>query len=684
MLPRPHRVETRTLNHGSIKSPIAGNEGGVILGRLRKWASQAGEIRFSDDAKNPTVSIQLIGIDTQSILERAKTEDNYGNRLRKLRELIFEQLEVEDNSQLFIEHKFDWRGTKRTCDIIFGPIMELPENSLMARGDSWKMLIDMPIPKAGTESGPADAQAWIEPYGPPAKSTHTIAWIPAHFTMKARHELGQLVIIDRVIKGNQFDSYASHLSIADRGQARSLLENQRSQLTEQIKALLLGAYGVAPDQAEMIDGGNFEPSRRAYSLESGLTLRPPVGANLGDAFANLLGQALSHQFLAHPDFKVDLNRPNLRKVLADLQKASQSSEPQPRIPIDKANRQLMREIAEPLQLGRMAEDHFVLDIDHWRTHFLRKRAAEGLPTITVRKLREWMDDPTPWGLTQEVQNLIILVFADRENYSFFEYGGPAEASLESIKSDWELRSVDLPPAEDWKVAHERASAMYGLVLPRVLNASNAERFASEVKRASDAVRVSCNQYQKLLLKRLDEWEIDPGNASRMLTANAVVALVEAIAAAKDSGVVQALACAEIANSVDAMGANLKKASELHQALELGTRWDLFKAIHTLADDPDDDRAAAARLLVESVAEAFASDEYAVGLRSRLVQREQDAIALLSPKREKEGIRTQRSQRADLSLAEARDVFRELERKLESEESARLDITWILRTRSKTS
>src|SRR2546428_7451130 len=69
---------------------------------------------------------------------------------------------------------------------------------------------------------------------------------------------------------SRFDTYAAHLSITDRAQARTLLENQRSQLTERIKVLLLGAFGVAPDQAGMIDGASFEPSRRGNPLCSGL------------------------------------------------------------------------------------------------------------------------------------------------------------------------------------------------------------------------------------------------------------------------------------------------------------------------------------------------------------------------------------------------------------------------------
>src|SRR6185436_21147500 len=59
------------LNHGSIRTPIAGREGQEVLRRLRGWAAQIGEIKLSDDA-NPTVSLQLTGVDTESIIEQAR------------------------------------------------------------------------------------------------------------------------------------------------------------------------------------------------------------------------------------------------------------------------------------------------------------------------------------------------------------------------------------------------------------------------------------------------------------------------------------------------------------------------------------------------------------------------------------------------------------------------------------
>src|SRR4029077_21229177 len=57
------------LNHGSIRAPIPGGEARTVLTRGRTWASQVDGIKIGDDAVNPTITLQLTGVDTESILE---------------------------------------------------------------------------------------------------------------------------------------------------------------------------------------------------------------------------------------------------------------------------------------------------------------------------------------------------------------------------------------------------------------------------------------------------------------------------------------------------------------------------------------------------------------------------------------------------------------------------------------
>ena len=63
------------LNHGTIRSPIPGREGAIVLGKCRQWASQVGEIKIGDDPANPTIAIQITGVDMDAIVEAAPKAD---------------------------------------------------------------------------------------------------------------------------------------------------------------------------------------------------------------------------------------------------------------------------------------------------------------------------------------------------------------------------------------------------------------------------------------------------------------------------------------------------------------------------------------------------------------------------------------------------------------------------------
>lgn len=89
------------LNHGTIRTPIPGAEKQQVLARVKTWASQCGEVRVGDGTDNPALSVQLAGVDVESILERAGLEDNTGNRRRKVKELLFEQLGIADADGLY-------------------------------------------------------------------------------------------------------------------------------------------------------------------------------------------------------------------------------------------------------------------------------------------------------------------------------------------------------------------------------------------------------------------------------------------------------------------------------------------------------------------------------------------------------------------------------------------------------
>ena len=115
-------------------------------------------------------------------------------------------------------------------------------------------------------------------------------------------DLGRLVMLDHVLSGNNLNQCGSHLSQIEREQARVLLQNQRDQMRQRLRNAMLAAYGVSTMYAEAIDTSH-DLGEHFYALTPTLTLQPPVGASLKDALHHLCGQALAHQFPAHPQFR---------------------------------------------------------------------------------------------------------------------------------------------------------------------------------------------------------------------------------------------------------------------------------------------------------------------------------------------------------------------------------------------
>ena len=142
------------LNHGTVRSPIPGQESQIVLGKCRRWAAQVGEIKVSDDSANPVISLQIVGVDTESILENAAALDNAGNRIQKVRQLLYEGFEITASGDLRSE-RYDllWRGTRRTCEILFRNVREMSASELRNPGRSWQIVIDWPFDEPPAHPG---------------------------------------------------------------------------------------------------------------------------------------------------------------------------------------------------------------------------------------------------------------------------------------------------------------------------------------------------------------------------------------------------------------------------------------------------------------------------------------------------------------------------------------------------
>ncbi|MFN5076318.1 MAG: phage resistance protein, partial [Planctomyces sp.] len=116
------------LNHGTIRTPVPGREANEVVRRVRNWVGAGvGEIQIGSQS-NPAISVQLSGVDTDRIIEQARREDQQGNRVRRVRQMLFEQMGIVGENEFEQILEFTWRNTRRECTVLFKNIRELPDS----------------------------------------------------------------------------------------------------------------------------------------------------------------------------------------------------------------------------------------------------------------------------------------------------------------------------------------------------------------------------------------------------------------------------------------------------------------------------------------------------------------------------------------------------------------------------
>jgi hypothetical protein len=615
------------LNHGTIRSRIPGREHQVVAQKLRTWAGICGELRIEGDPANPTVSLELEGVDTDGLIEAARVFDNPGNRQFRLRKMLFESIGIPDSEEGRIDYGFQWRGSRRACEVLFTNVRVLPDESLRSR-DDWKLILDFPFDSEGRT--PIEDLDRLNKFRDRNESHRTMVWLPSFFSTRSQAELGKLVIIDHLLRGGNLDQYAKHMSMQDRETARLLLRNQQSALQSRLIQVVEAAYAIRNEPTPgSLDSAYDMSDVHFQSLLPSLVLQRPVGATLGEAMEHLLDQALTHQYPKHPKFGQEVKMgKDLKQVLEVCQEAARTQDGRVFVE-DKTLRLKLRNICNPLDLGQMSETHFVLG-PVWKNHFNRMLSQSDQPHPTVADLKRWMDQPEERGLPQEICNLLVLVYADQTNRSFVRYGGNYVPALDDMPGDLELFEFDLPDVKDWETAVVRVSEVFGHAVSRLLNAGNLAMLASKVQESVASLKGDCESLPdrlQLILKNLGVSESEIDKADRVKTAKATRKLLVDCTGKEATALVGVIAAARMETSGTAMGRSLKSASSILECLR-NTKWDLFSGIAHLGDE----RKMQADLLLQDVRSALSTDELALagGLAAKLSEAESRAIRLLTP------------------------------------------------------
>ena len=693
------------LNHGTIRTHIPGSEGFTVLTKLKRWAGQAGEIKIADDSANPVVSVEVAKVDTDAILANALSFDTQGNRQAEVRQLISEGLGfAEINSSLLPpEMELVWRGSRRLVEILFGNVREHSFETLKGREGTWRILVDFPFDHQ-REHGPLDDVARVNGFINEGLVGRALAWLPSFLSPSTQDQLGRLVVINFVLRGNNLDQYASQLSQADREQARVLLTNQRDQLRQFIRNCLYTAYGLNTVAQEALDPvQNLD--EHFHSLDPSLALRPPVAANFKDAFEKLGEQALDYEFPAHPSFDVE-PRPIAVKRLADVLVLA-AQRPARRAELEASLREDARRIVAKLDLAEVGEAALQLR-DDWSQHFARQIAQQAGREPRVAELRRWLDLPDRRGLREDLQDLVILTWLAQTNRSLYRFGQPFRGEIGNLPNECEVREQPLPTPADW----EKATRLGGEVLDPGLtmlyrSAPGLVEFARVAKRRISDAAPHLISYLRLIdqlmaLVRTDSLAAGEP-ALRKTGATRLRDWFGAVESAKSE--------VELVNLVAGLDFTSEEVAEAKAVLAGGAALARVEARHYLIDNlrsiasGPGDFALRANQILEQLALAILRYEYVQGLQAAVTRFERDAGTLMTdvanraapplspetPKPEPEtevapepepGMKASlRFERARLGKHEALQALAELQSRVAEMENPSLDLLVVIRERA---
>ena len=684
------------LNHGSVMTPVPGTESSIVLNKLRRWAAVEGAIRIGD-GQDPTVSLQVTGVDVEPILADAAHFDNEGTRRGRLQRLLFEGLGLLPDTSLlggqsFVAFDHPWRGTKRQVDLYVEVVRELSADRLRGRPGAPVLVLGLPFDPRGRT--PADQLAHGQAFGEDG-AAGGVVWQPSYFSERSMKDLGTLVRIEELLKNDRLADAARHLSFSDREQARGVLRSRQSALQQRLSICMDAAYGITKDTDGCL-GSALAAEDHLYSLE---TFRPkmPVGATMQQAVAALLDQLFDHRYPAHPKFEQAIQTGAIKKMLEQVSEAA-SVEGQRHLITDLATRKLLSLIAAPLKLGTMAATHFTLD-SHWADHFARLHAQaelvqSGQPS-TVQQLKAWIDVPTSMGLTTEMANLVVLAFAAQADRQLVRNSAPATGTVDRLDDAIEVQEQALPEEQVWAQARQRAGALFGLAPSEIRKGATMARLAGELRAKGTDARASLAWLATALSGPTARFGVDIASP-RLVTLRSAQTLLAGLAGAGDDlAVIRALTGAALQTSEAAVGRCLAYASAIATAIDAAT-WVIIENAAFLTGD----REAAAVGLRAKLVEALCEDEHVVPLRPALAEAQRRAAQLLAqpgvsapppaptaapgtipipppaPLAAGEEVFAE-GERPELRAAEAAILLEELRAKLVSEPGSRMTLRWRL-------
>lgn len=628
-----------SLNHGSIFSPLPGNEARLVMAAISTWKREVPEIQTSSDTADPIIRVQLSNVNYESVVERVKGEDNPGRRRQLIKEIVHSALGIEAGTGDLsgaATRTIIWRGSRREVDVLFGNVRDatwLADEHFQHRPGTWRFVVDYPFDEEN-HSVAEDIDRVDKMLGA-GKYARTVVWLPYFLTAEVQRDLIRLVKLQWLFTGSgeRWQTNADHLPETDRAQARGILESQASGLRERITRVLQQAYGAAAREPGNLVTDSSQ-DRVLISLAREFSPAEPVGTDLGAAFDNLVDQAYRASYPAHPDFEpagTEVTTNQLAVVRDYVERAS--ADPDGRVPVAPADRQTLRRITGPLRVGKATETHFLFGDDtfaFWAGEFDRATGADPHATVTVAQLRRWVDGLRPeWGLRREVSDLLFCVWALLRKRAWYEANTPVPTpTLGKLKDHLELRPEPVPTNDDWTAALANAGHLFGLTGNPFLTGPNVADFA---EKARVAAKDQVNAADSLVNELRDAYHrlgLDQQPEDRLTVAEKSAAFVVDVSrTANRVALIGKVAQADFGTTLQAVGTSLSEADRVTRALR-AFQWTRLDPISS-AETSGDERAQRAREIMRRLKDALSDNELAARLPQALNTAEDETFHWLA-------------------------------------------------------
>ncbi|MBB4931688.1 hypothetical protein F4561_002508 [Lipingzhangella halophila] len=573
------------LNHGIIPARRTGQDIARVAQFFRELNAQFGEVRVGVESTNPTITLNLLRVDTESLMRTTYTAANDQALRRLFKRLMWQEMGLEPDAA---RTSVLWRGTRRTVELDYGNIRS--EDSLMRQrfepeaSGALRVVIDYPFDE-GTHNPAEDrqrVQTLREEFtDPPA----TLTWIP-HFLSPARQQdARRLLMMEHLLQPGVIEEKAPDWSSEDRREAREQLEHQASQIGIRLRGLLRGAYGA--DQRNDTDFGHAI-DEHIEALPPNVRIRVEAGSKLSEALQRIAGQLLDHLYPEHPKFAApngsmpEVRRSDLTAVLQAVEAAK--AEHLQRYEPTKGETSALYRVAHNLGIAQVSEV-FVLR-DTWLTALdeAARSAQADTTEITVRNLKRWITEREEGkGLPPEIVDLLVLVYAVQSDRAYTRAGKRyTDVGFGKLEGDIVLRRQALPAEEDFDLANRRAKQIFRLTPQPVLNARAVQRLAEQLKEQATTWLAGTESLLTQLEKHAALLGLDE-ESPRLETARATHELLMRLRGlTDDTGLVVALARADLPREGEVYRSSMAAAGAVASALE-ATGWGNFRTLAELAN-----------------------------------------------------------------------------------------------------